>query len=68
MNAKGRNGRTHLHLAAVGLPEAIAILLNAGADSKALDDNFKLPVDYIEDSDLVKNQGLYQMLNHARSK
>ena len=47
--------QTPLHLAArLGNLIAVAMLLNAGADLKALDANGKTPLDYAEDEQIIK--------------
>lgn len=68
VNARGEFDRTPLHFAAEsGTPEAIAALLNAGADASLTDKNGKIPYDRLADRhDDLKGSDVYWRLHDAR--
>ena len=60
VNAKGEDGETPLHFAAIGGQKEIAELLIAkGADVNAMDDTGRTPLDYDEGeiADLLRKHG-----------
>ena len=69
VNARGKNGWTPLHMAAMGrrTPDrTIAALLEAGASGSVKDVDGKTPFDLAEDNDIVKGTAAYWALNDAQ--
>ena len=60
---------TLLHLAAGGgHPKVIAVLLNAGADPKALDNDARTPWDLARTNSVLDGTEAYRRLHDARAE
>ncbi len=68
VNVQSHNKETPLHRAAIWNenPKVIMALLDAGADGKAITKDGKVPFDYAEENEHLKDTPAYWALNDAR--
>ena len=68
MNARAEDGDTPLHGAADwnGNPELITVLLSAGADGTAVNEDDETPLDLAKENEALAGTDAYWALNDAR--